>query len=286
MKEFLKDELPDILTQEDLEVLLKLYNEKSNIWFEVSKKMTNDHYLQLDKYKRKIDEEKYDQITSNMTKDELKKLKLYYLSWGASRWNEGNYNLDYEFQQSEKYRKTRKGHISKIRKRRIDIEFSLDEEKFTFFSKFESPFSTFHESFFIIQDIRYHSVVQYIMKQKASLFLDEKNEIQILESQDSRQAYELGKKVSNFNKDTWRNMYFGNHLKFAFQQKFDQDDDLRNHLFSTVGTTIALSCQSDNYYGIGLSRNAKEATNRNTWNGKNILGELLTDIRFELMEEY
>jgi ribA/ribD-fused uncharacterized protein len=283
MNHLLKGELPNQFSVEDLKILLNLSEKKSHEWFIISNKMTNDHYLQLDKFKREIDSEKYKEFVDASPENE-KKMKLYYLNWAATRWNDNNYNLDWESKESDKYRKNKLGRISKTRRERIDSQQKT--ENFTFFSSKSSPFSTFHDSLFIIQDIRYHSVVQYIMKQKASLFLDEESEIQILESKDSGQAYELGKKVTNFNKGTWRNMYFGNHLKFAFQQKFDQNNDSRNHLFSTVGTTIVLSCQSDNYFGIGLSRNEKEVTNRNKWNGKNILGELLTDVRFELMGKY
>jgi predicted NAD-dependent protein-ADP-ribosyltransferase YbiA (DUF1768 family) len=47
-----------------------------------------------------------------------------------------------------------------------------------------------------------------------------------------------------------------------------------------------IAAPNDNIWGIGLVKEAPEAANRETWSGKNLLGEILTQIRFEIDNKY
>lgn len=67
--------------------------------------------------------------------------------------------------------------------------------------------------------------------------------------------------------------------------QFDQNKDLRKKLFETVGTILAEASQ-DPLLGIGFGQNNPKAGDPTRWNGKNLLGYALMEVRDELMKKY
>ncbi|MBT30163.1 MAG: hypothetical protein CMO01_10935 [Thalassobius sp.] len=96
----------------------------------------------------------------------------------------------------------------------------------------------------------------------------------------------MGRRINNYDRLTWHNMGLGSQLRFSNKQKFEQNEELKQLLFATKGKTIALSDPRDKLWGIGLPENDARAQNRETWNGKSLLGDILTRLRIELMGEY
>lgn len=68
--------------------------------------------------------------------------------------------------------------------------------------------------------------------------------------------------------------------------QFSQNPRLRRILFATAGTTMVESSPVDNTWGIGLNADDPKAWLRQTWAGGNLLGEILTEVREELMEKF
>jgi ribA/ribD-fused uncharacterized protein len=180
-----------------------------------------------------------------------------------------------------------------------------EREKFTFFWETYSPLSQWHESKFkapsymwpnnfyenlvkrqvFPSEIEFTSAEQYMMYCKAMLFIDFETAKQILASNDPRKIKELGRQVKRFNDDTWyvfrwRFVYAGNKYKFI------QNGGLRESLFKTQGTTLVETSPYDKVWGIGLKASDPRALDRSTWQGKNLLGEILTELRVELMGDY
>lgn len=173
------------------------------------------------------------------------------------------------------------------------------DEKFTFFWATKSPFSQWHKCIFKAnfinvlkpkneQDNAVHeftSAEQYMMYSKAMLFLDRETANQILQTQDVKKIKCLGRGVKGFEEIVWvfnrnRIVYEGNKAKFT------QDERLKEALFAARGTTLVEASPDDNIWGIGLSEVDLRAKKRETWQGKNLLGEILTQLRVDLMGEY
>ena len=160
----------------------------------------------------------------------------------------------------------------------------MNNEKFTFFWHTESPFSNWHPAEFVVNDIHYNCTEQYMMHQKAVLFDDKETAERILQVDSPKAQKALGRKVRNFDKDTWEAnckqiLYDGNRAKFT------QNEGLLSTLLATAGTTLVEASPVDRIWGIGLSAADPKAQSRDTWRGKNWLGEVLTRLREDLIDK-
>jgi len=153
-------------------------------------------------------------------------------------------------------------------------------EQFTFF--WNGPFSQWYHNSFKINDITFDCAEQYMMYQKAVLFEDYDTAAKILSIDDPRRQKSLGRTVSNFNPDQWnavvRDIVFRGNMA-----KFTQDSDLRETLLRTKGTTLVEASPYDKIWGIGLKESDSRALNRETWQGTNWLGQVLTEVRDSLL---
>ncbi len=152
-------------------------------------------------------------------------------------------------------------------------------EKFTFF--WDGPFSQWYPSNFVIENVHYSHAEQYMMASKAALFNDDDIYRKIMRSTSPSDQKRFGRSVRNFNEARWNIVvkdivYTGNYAKFS------QNKDLLKKLLETVGTTLVEASPYDKLYGIGLAAKDPRAQTRATWQGKNWLGEVLTQLREDL----
>lgn len=149
-------------------------------------------------------------------------------------------------------------------------------EQFTFF--WNGPFGQWHLSDFTVNDITFNCAEQYMMYEKAMLFEDYDTAVKILETDDPWEQKALGRTVSDFDPDQWnevaRDIVFAGNVA-----KFTQNNQLKEVLLKTKGTTLVEASPYDKIWGIGLKQNDPRALNRETWRGSNWLGEVLTEVR-------
>ncbi len=149
-------------------------------------------------------------------------------------------------------------------------------EQFTFF--WNGPFSQWHPSVFIVNDITFNCAEQYMMYEKGMLFEDYDTAVKILETDDPRKQKSLGRTVNDFDPSQWnevaRDIVFAGNVA-----KFTQNSDLKEMLLQTKGTTLVEASPYDKIWGIGLKENDPRALSRETWQGTNWLGEVLTEVR-------
>ena len=124
-------------------------------------------------------------------------------------------------------------------------------EKFTFF--WSGPYSNWHPSPFQIDNVWYNCGEQWMMKQKANLFGDAETGAKIMSAVDPREQKAYGRQVKNFDKAKWDAVARDLVFKGCFA-KFDQNEDLKKTLLSTVGTTLVEASPEDKIWGIGLRK--------------------------------
>lgn len=279
------EELPEMLTDDIVYQLRKMEDSQSDEWKVLYWAMS---------IQQRID---YSKIVGNQQRAEAKAQRE---KWTFQEW------ADHTFTMSNFIASNGDGVVeeidleSKINKRLASVE----AEKFTFFWETESPFSQWHPSKFIApcymwqtefydqllkigfpENIVFTSAEQYMMYAKAMTFVDIDTARAIMKETNPRKIKALGRQVNRFIENTWlfyryRIVYLANKFKFT------QNDDLKEALLATRGTTIVEASPYDNIWGIGLKEDDPKAQQRSTWKGKNLLGEILTELRIELMGEY
>ncbi|EFC47933.1 hypothetical protein NAEGRDRAFT_31151 [Naegleria gruberi] len=154
--------------------------------------------------------------------------------------------------------------------------------KFFFFWNEETCFSQWVKAPMKVNDQTFSNCEQFMMYQKALLFNDQEIAKRILQSTNPKNTKALGRKVSNFNEKIWednkvRIVYEGNYAKFA------QNDDLRKDLLSRPDVEYVEASPYDKIWGIGLEEKDPRAKQRNEWQGQNLLGRIITQVRDDLM---
>lgn len=145
----------------------------------------------------------------------------------------------------------------------------------------KSCFSQWWPAPFAEDGIEYKTAEHYMMAEKARLFEDIAIHGQIVESNTPKAAKALGRKVSNFDNDTWLEHRYNIVMK-ANKLKFEQNSDLKNYL-SNTGTKILVEASPvDNIWGVGLAEDHPDIKNPSAWRGDNLLGFILMEIRDHL----
>lgn len=134
---------------------------------------------------------------------------------------------------------------------------------------------------FTFDDIKFSSMEQYMMYQKAVTFRDYDVAKDIMETDDVAEIKALGRKVKNYSDVIWNGMrqiviYQG---LFA---KFQQNAILKQQLLETGDSIIAECAVRDTIWGIGLSMKDTKRFDINEWQGTNLLGFALMAVRKEL----
>ncbi len=153
---------------------------------------------------------------------------------------------------------------------------------FTFFFTEASPFSQWYRSRFELDGHGFGCAEQYMMFGKAQLFGDAEVAAEILAAEHPRVHKALGRKVRGFDDKVWRRereaiVLAGNRAKFG------QNDALRAALLATAGTTLVEASPYDKIWGIGLAATDPRALDPAMWKGPNLLGQILTRLRDEMM---
>lgn len=282
---YIKKPLPKKLNGDLVFVLRQLEKEQSNEWKDIFSSLTFQQKKDYAKIKR----------SQQLEENEKMKIQWTFSDWIANEYKMNNYfaSIDYTLIDDELIGQ-------KVEKRSIPDKTEI----FTFFWETSSPFSQWFKckfsapsyywnKQFLIQLEKngfpeyqiFNSAEQFMMYNKAMLFLDLDCAKEIMSTNNARTIKNLGRSVKNFNEQTWKVfrwqiVYTGN------KNKFTQNEALKEVLIGTSGTTLVEASPEDQIWGIGLTKNDPLANSRKTWKGKNLLGEILTELRIELAGKY
>lgn len=164
------------------------------------------------------------------------------------------------------------------------------ESKFLFFwghqpnkdgSISKTCFSQWWLSSFEVEGITYKTAEHWMMAKKAELFNDNAVLERIIESNSPAEAKKLGREVKNYDDKLWLANRF-EIVKQGNYHKFSQNPDLKEFLINTNDRVLVEASPVDPIWGIGMASDDKDVMNPEKWQGLNLLGFALMEVRDEL----
>lgn len=143
-------------------------------------------------------------------------------------------------------------------------------------------FSNWYKAAFVNGREHFTSVEQYMMYQKALMFREYDLADKILQTDDPAIIKNLGRSyIADFDAELWDKLSY-NIVKRGIRAKFEQNPDILEILLSTDDAILAEAAPNDKKWGVGISVNDERINNPQNWTGKNYLGRILMEIRYEL----
>ena len=147
-----------------------------------------------------------------------------------------------------------------------------------------SEFSNWYSCKFKYMDIEFSNTEQAFMWEKANYFDDTATADLILKTPNPKENKKLGRKVRNFDVEKWML------LSYAFMvgvnySKYKQNEDLKQILLSTDNKVLVEASPYDKIWGIGLGLDNDNCLDETKWQGMNLLGQALMEVRKQLRNE-
>ena len=144
--------------------------------------------------------------------------------------------------------------------------------------------SNWYLSEFTVDGIKFSSMEQYMMYEKALLFHDQEAAEKILQTDNVAEIKALGRAVQRFDDKIWIKVreeivYRGVH------EKFRQNPELAEKLERTGKEIIAECAVKDRIWGIGLSMEDENRLCIDKWRGQNLLGKILMKVREDIRHQ-
>jgi ribA/ribD-fused uncharacterized protein len=136
---------------------------------------------------------------------------------------------------------------------------------------------------FTVGGVVYRTAEHFMMAGKARLFGDEETAAAIVAADHPKQAKDLGRRVRGFDDDAWTAARFDLVVRGNLA-KFGQNDGLREFLLGTGRRVLVEASPVDRVWGIGLAADDERAEHPARWNGLNLLGFALMEVRQALFQ--
>lgn len=144
--------------------------------------------------------------------------------------------------------------------------------------------SNWHPARFVVKrdgkELEFFNSEQYFMYEKAMVFGDEVTAMRILfEGKDPKKAKSLGRQVKNYDDKVWEKVRY-QIMVYANMHKYLQNKDLREKLLSEEfdGKKYVEASPLDGIWGIKCDE-ATALDDESNWNGLNLLGKALDEVR-------
>ena len=149
----------------------------------------------------------------------------------------------------------------------------------------KSCFSQWYDVYFEVDGVQYHTTEQYMMASKARLFGDEETLREILNAYSPAEHKKLGRKVKGFDAVIWDEKKLDIVVE-GNKAKFGQNPDLKEFLLATDNAILVEASPYDKIWGIGLDREGALNGSVEDWDGENLLGCALMEVRDWLNDKH
>lgn len=207
---------------------------------------------------------------------EIEKMLNDLLNW----WSQASYDFYHEWL-SETVESMKKAGL--IRDKLLMGGEEVDAVYFHLPTEPDGYLSNWYISPFDLDGKHFTSVEQYIMYRKCLVFGDMDSAEAVLKTDDPAQQQKIGKNASGYIDSVWAGMRQMVAIR-GLLAKFSQNNDLKQRLLDT-GDAILVECAgSDKIWACGIRLNDDRRKNSSCWNGQNILGFALMEVR-EILRE-
>lgn len=138
--------------------------------------------------------------------------------------------------------------------------------------------SNWTRSPFAIEGKTYTCVEQYMMAEKARLFMDPHTWAKIMATPEPDDQKRYGREVKNYDDATWAAARYAVVLKGTLE-KYRQNPALKALLLDTGNDIFVEASPDDRIWGIGMRAAHPDATDETKWRGLNLLGKAITEAR-------
>ena len=147
----------------------------------------------------------------------------------------------------------------------------------------QSCLSNWFPAPFSLNGILYPTTEHYMMAEKARLFEDAECLEKILAAKSPGAAKRFGRQVRRFDDEKWKAHRF-EIVTTGNVEKFRQNDEIGEMLVRTGSKVLVEASPRDRIWGIGMGKTNPKAEDPRQWNGLNLLGFALMEVRARLKE--
>ena len=146
-------------------------------------------------------------------------------------------------------------------------------------------FSQYYMASFIIDGRKYNCAEQWMMASKAKMFEGNDNIFQeIMKETKPANIKSFGRMVTNYDEAIWSNSRYDIVVK-GNMAKFSQNKDLKLILLSTGNAILVEASPIDKIWGVGMAITHPNIKDPTKWQGTNLLGKALMEVREKLKLE-
>lgn len=160
----------------------------------------------------------------------------------------------------------------------------VETEDMVLFWELPSVFCQWLACAFEVDGVVYNCAEQYMMAEKARLFGDLEVRAKILATDSPERHQQLGREAKGFDNDLWQANCFQIVVRGNLG-KFSQSRFLRQLLLDTGSKRLVEASAVDKMWGIGLAPDDVLALDPANWQGRNLLGEALMQVRSILQQQ-
>jgi ribA/ribD-fused uncharacterized protein len=142
----------------------------------------------------------------------------------------------------------------------------------------EFVLSQWYPAPFTVNGIVYKTSAHWMMSRKAHLFGDRDTFKKILDADRPEDVRALSQNIKGFDELKWVEWRY-EIVKDGNFHKFNQHKKLRAYLLNTADAILVETNPVDEVWGIGLTPDSKFLKNPYAWNGLNLLGFALMEVR-------
>lgn len=146
---------------------------------------------------------------------------------------------------------------------------------------YKGVFSQWFPSRFKIGDQEYNCAEQWMMERKARHFGDLIAAERILKSDSPGEMQKIGRLVKNYDEEEWKRVRF-DYVVVGNFAKFTANSIIQHDLTNTKNLILVEGSPYDHIWGVGLGWDNPLIEDEANWQGLNLLGKALVEVRERL----